>query len=208
MIGNRILVLSPHMDDGVISSFGLLSRYILNGKDIFYVSFSFAENSLQPDVPRDAPKKELYESLAFLPIEKEHIITFDYSVRFFAESRQQILESLVKMKREIQPDTIIMPSMNDLHQDHQTIANEGFRAFKTETILGYEAPRNMVDASPRLFVRLTEVEMMKKLKALEVYESQKWRFSFIKFTESLNRMRGLQVGAEYAESFEVIRCII
>ena len=31
-----------------------------------------------------------------------------------------------------------MPSLNDIHQDHATIAQEGLRAFKGCTILGYE----------------------------------------------------------------------
>ena len=39
---------------------------------------------------------------------------------------------------EIKPDLVLMPSRNDLHQDHFTIATEGLRAFKFTSILAYE----------------------------------------------------------------------
>ena len=31
-----------------------------------------------------------------------------------------------------------MPTLKDIHQDHETISKEGLRAFKNTTILGYE----------------------------------------------------------------------
>jgi len=53
----------------------------------------------------------------------------------FPENRQKILEDLIKIKKEIKPDLIFVPSFNDIHQDHQVLTQEGLRAFKKETIL-------------------------------------------------------------------------
>ena len=41
-----------------------------------------------------------------------------------------------------------MPSLGDIHQDHETIAREGSRAFKRTTLLGYEIPWNCFSFQP------------------------------------------------------------
>lgn len=206
MLGQRILILSPHMDDGIIGSCGLICRHLKAGGQICYVSFSFAKKSLMLETPSNATEMEFLEAMRYLKI--RDAVTYTYEVRVFPSFRQEILERLIDLRKSLNPDVVIMPSMGDLHQDHKVIAEEGFRAFKNVTLLGYEMPRNMIDASPRLFVRMEEVEVMVKLKALEIFKSQMWRPSFIKMIESLNQTRGLQVGATYAESYEVIRWVL
>ena len=102
-----------------------------------------------------------------------------------------------------------MPSLNDLHQDHTTIAQEGLRAFKKTSILGYELPWNNLNFSTQCFVKITELNLDRKLKALSCYESQKFRdYASEEYIRSLARTRGTQIGKKYAEVFEVIRWII
>ena len=69
----------------------------------------------------------------------------DFDVRTFPERRQDILELLVALWEEWQPDVVFQPSLHDVHQDHRTVAEEGLRAFKRTTILGYEIPWNNFD---------------------------------------------------------------
>jgi len=50
---------------------------------------------------------------------------------------------------------------------------------------------------------------MKKIEALNCYESQRCRAYFDDdFIQSLARTRGVQINASYAEAFEVIRWVI
>ena len=76
----------------------------------------------------------------------------DFDVRTFPERRQDILELLVALWEEWRPDVVFQPSLHDIHQDHQTIAQEGLRAFKRTTILGYEIPWNNFDFSYQWYV--------------------------------------------------------
>ena len=102
-----------------------------------------------------------------------------------------------------------MPSLNDLHQDHNTIANEGLRAFKRTTILGYELIWNNLNFNTAAFVKLNKKYIDLKCLALNEYNSQKGRdYLSSEFITSLARTRGVQIGAEYAEAFEVIRLIL
>jgi len=102
-----------------------------------------------------------------------------------------------------------MPSLNDIHQDHSTIANEGLRAFKNTTILGYELIWNNLTFSTTSFIKLDEEHLSKKVYALDAYKSQKGRDYMSKdFIFSLAKTRGVQIGVNYAECFEVVRWVI
>jgi len=116
---------------------------------------------------------------------------------------------MIELNRRYQPDMVFLPSGNDTHQDHQIIAQEGFRAFKRTTMLGYEVPWNNLDFRTSCFVDLSEENLMAKIRAVGTYESQKHRdYASAEFIRSLALTRGVQIGKRYAESFEVVRCVI
>jgi LmbE family N-acetylglucosaminyl deacetylase len=130
-------------------------------------------------------------------------------VRELSYHRQEILEELVKIKKDIHPDLVFLPSVNDLHQDHSTVSVEGIRAFKDTAVLGYEIPWNNIEFHTEAFISLSEENIDRKVFALDAYNSQKGRsYANEEFVRSLARMRGVQIGVRYAEAFEVIRWII
>ena len=99
-----------------------------------------------------------------------------------------------------------MPNLNDIHQDHSTIANEGLRAFKNSTILGYELIWNNLKFDTTSFIELEEIHIKNKIKALKKYKSQAKKDYFNdEFIISLAKVRGVQFGVKFAEAFEVIR---
>ena len=103
---------------------------------------------------------------------------------------------------------VFLPSVNDTHQDHNTIAHEGFRAFKGTT-MAYEVPWNNLQFSTNCFIVLSESHLKLKIDALNKYVSQKHRnYASPEFIRSLAITRGVQIGEKYAESFEVIRCLM
>src|ERR1700758_4174297 len=83
---------------------------------------------------------EVREATTELVIAEDRLTVHDFDVRTFPERRQEILEALVALWEEWKPDVVFQPSLHDVHQDHRTVAEEGLRAFKRTTILGYEIP--------------------------------------------------------------------
>ncbi|HEY5825541.1 MAG TPA: PIG-L family deacetylase, partial [Cyclobacteriaceae bacterium] len=126
----RILVLAPHTDDGELGCGASIAQFAEAGKEIFYVAFSICSRSLPSHLPPDTLKIEAKNATQALGIKPENIFFKDYDVRRFKEFRQDILEDLVKMRAELKPDLVFLPASQDIHQDHQVIAEEGFRAFK------------------------------------------------------------------------------
>ena len=134
-----------------------------------------------------------------------------YPVRKLGYHRQEVLENMVAMERQLNPQWILFPSGADLHQDHATIHDEAMRAFKHKTLLGYELPWNHITFSASAFVTLDKRHLDKKWDALTKYTSQleMGRSYFTKeFHESLAKVRGLQVKHEWAEAFELIRVVL
>jgi len=205
----RILILAPHTDDGEIGCGGTTARFLDEGKEVFCAAFSTARTSVRPEFPDDILETEFKAATKVLGIPQENIRIYDYPVRHFPEYRQDILQTLIDLKREIQPDLILMPSLHDIHQDHQVIAAEGLRAFKRHTLLGYEMPWNNIVFETRCFIPLTKQHVAKKIKALHCYESQAHR-SYLsdEFLWSMALTRGTQIEGGYAEAFEVVRWVM
>lgn len=206
----NVLILSPHTDDGEFGCGGSIARFISEGKKVFYAAFSIAERSVPPKYPRDILKNEVKEATGVLGIRKENLILFDYITREFPSSRQSILDDILILKKKLKPDMVMLPSTYDTHQDHQVIVQEGFRAFKNVTMVGYEMPRNNLNFPTNVFVALTRRELRLKIKAVECYRSQARKHipSPRELYEMLARLRGAQIGLEYAEVFEAIRWVM
>ena len=205
---NRVLVLAPHTDDGELGCGGTISRMVEEGREVYYAAFSTAAESVPPPFPPDILEKEVREGTKVLGIPAANLLVYKYRVRHLPHMRQEILEELVRMKREIDPATVFLPSAQDLHQDHQTIHLEGLRAFKTVTVLGYELPWNNLSFDYRHFCILTRAHVQTKVAALRCYQSQQHRsYTQEDFIWSWARTRGGQIMVEYAEAFDVLRWV-
>ena len=207
--GNNILVLAPHTDDGEFGCGGAIAKFIEEGKNVYYVAFSTAKESVPEGMPENILEIEVREATKRLGIKPENLIVYGFQVRKLNYVRQDILEELVKLKREINPDLVLMTSPHDLHQDHYTVSQEGLRAFKQTSILAYEIPWNHLKFDTQAFIRLEKRHVDQKVYALDAYNSQKMRnYSSEDFIFSLAKTRGVQIGAEFAETFEVIRWVL
>jgi len=206
---NKILVLAPHTDDGEFGCGASIAKFIAEKKDVYYAAFSLAEESVPPPFPKNILEVEVKAATKELGIVPDNLLLYKYKVRHFAHYRQEILEDLVQLNKDLQPDVVFMPSLNDLHQDHTTIAHEGLRAFKRTTILCYEMPWNNISFATNCFIPVTENEISAKLRALNCYDSQKGRsYASEEFIRSLAITRGTQIGCRYAEVFEVVRWLV
>ena len=205
----KILILAPHTDDGEFGCGGTIAKFVANGAEVHYIAFSTCEESVPAHLPKDILTHEVKAATLALGIKPENLHILDYKVRYFNYKRQEILEDIIRLKKQIQPDLVFIPSVNDIHQDHATIAIEGLRAFKNANILSYELAWNNLQFSNACFVHLEESHIQTKINALAQYKSQAHRpYAQERFIKSLAITRGVQIGTDYAEVFEVVRLIL
>jgi LmbE family N-acetylglucosaminyl deacetylase len=204
---DRALVICAHTDDEFGCAGAILQLRSL-GAEVHYLALSRCEESVPAGLPLDCLETECRSCTSDLGIESSHVDVRRYPVRRFPERRQEILEDLVAIRRELQPTIVFLPSSFDTHQDHRVTYEEGFRAFKLCTILGYELPQNLISFANSAFIELSPDVLDRKVAALAEYRSQLFRpYAGEQFIRSLAHVRGVQCGAMYAEAFEVIRAV-
>jgi len=197
----NILALSPHTDDSELGAGGTLARYIEEGHRVMVVALSTGN-------PVDGSSEpEMAAAMAMLGVKQWYV--YDFHCRDYQGQRADILKELEQLHEHFKPDLVFCPSLNDTHQDHVTATCEALRAFRHSSILAYELLRNWVTPfAPTHYVKLSAGHIEAKAAALACYKSQQHRPYFAEaITRGLALVRGMQVGAEYAEAFEVLRRI-
>jgi len=204
-----VLILAPHTDDGELGCGGLISVCVEKGIQVYYAAFSNAHISLPPEFPRDTLINEVAAATSCLGIPGENLFVYDFPTRSFPEHRQGILDTMINLRSKIDPQLILAPSMNDVHQDHMTICREAIRCFKKKSILCYEEPWNNITFSTHCFIRLEERHLEKKIAALRCYDSQRHRtYITEEAIRALALTRGTQIEGGFAEAFEVVRWML
>ena len=199
----KILILAPHTDDGEFGCGGFISKAIRLGSEVAMATFSICEESVPDGYPNDVLNKECLNSIISLGINKHY--DYRFKVRKFNEKRQLILDNIIKIKKEFNPDIVLLPSTNDIHQDHKVVSEEGIRAFKNITILGYVLPWNNFIIDRRVSVSLLEDDVDNKINSILMYESQNFRgYSDVNFIKSSLKNNGIITGEKYSEFYQLI----
>lgn len=206
---NKILVLAPHTDDGELGAGGLIHKAISLSCDVDYVAFSAAEESVPEGFPTSILRTEVLNATRVLGIDGDNVSVLNYKVRNFPSCRQEILDDLISLRKKKKYDLVLTPMTTDIHQDHCTITQEAIRAFKQTTVFGYELIWNNLSQSSTCFIKVSKSDIDAKVNAMAQYTSQAGRdYTSEKFIFSLAHTRGVQIGSEYAECFEVIRLVL
>lgn len=203
-----ILILAPHTDDGELGCGGTIARLAREGHSIHYIAFCVCDETLPAGFPPGTLGREVREATKILGISPSNVQLLDYEVRRVAQRRQDVLDFLVRLNREIDPQMIFCPTADDLHQDHAAVAAEARRAFKAKTIVGYEMPWNNIHFDANYLVRLTSADVQTKIAALACYKSQSQRpYINARYIEAHAHSRGVTVSTEYAEAFTLYRAV-
>ncbi|WP_407356691.1 PIG-L deacetylase family protein [Methanolobus sp. WCC5] len=202
---NQILAIGAHPDDIEVGCGGFIAKCIHHGISVTTAIMSKCDNTISVS-ERGLREKEYFESTSFLKATNSYI--YDIPDKEFPENRTKIMDILANLQAEIKPDLILIPFLNDTHQDHSTVAHCAIRTFrKKESILQYEILRHGSNTfTPSLFVDISDfIEI--KAKALELYKTQIMYKAYfdVETYKALAKTRGAQSGCDYAEGFTVYK---
>jgi N-acetylglucosamine malate deacetylase 1 len=201
--GKRILFLGAHPDDIEIGC-GALIHHIAQKTEILCVTLS--DNQKNPDLKK--VKNEHLESMKVLGVPEEKVVFGNFTTRVFQQSRQEILEYFLKLRKDFKPDLIFTHSKQDVHQDHNTMTDESLRAFRGITVLGFDVVRSSYGFFPHFLVEVTEEDVNKKIEALAQYETYKDRYYFNQeLTRSIMVRHGALAEVPFAEGFDILRIV-
>lgn len=204
----KVLCLCPHIDDEMgILPFIFYSQKKLNA-EYFILYFSDCQKSSQqlgfsPNILRQENKIVIEK----LGIPSRNVFFEDYPVRDFQKFRQNILEKMIEIRGNIQPDIVMLPGSKDVHQDHKCIFEEGCRCFKNQaTLIGFSYPWNIFENVNNIFIEIDKVIADKVVSLLNNYKSQKSRLYMQEdFIRANFITDGIKIGKPMAVGYELIK---
>lgn len=202
-LGDRlreVLFLGAHCDDIEIGCGGTLAAL---GRQHPHAHISIVVFSGDP--VRTAESRAAIGRL--LPSEVEcHIEFHEFRDGYFPAQWPQIKECMEGLKGRCSPDLVFTHHEHDRHQDHRTVCDLTWNAFRDHTILEYEIPKYDGDfGHPGLYLPLTADVVNHKIGALlACFPSQRGKRWFTDdLFRSVMRLRGMECNAEsgFAEAF-------
>jgi len=216
----KILILSPHADDEILGCGGLISNYSAKNYHISVLILTNA-NVGAPEIYsqkgieklRDEAKKA-NNIIGTSKLYFENLPAINLNNYPF----YKITNVIEKYIEKINPEIVLIPSSNDIHEDHKIIfktAKVSMRPTKKRNlkkILSYEVLSETEwneygkSFNPNYFIHLKKSDITKKVKAFLKYKSQVKKFPHPRSKEAiinLARVRGSQIFAEYAEAYRV-----
>jgi len=201
--GKRVLFLGAHPDDIELGCGALLNR-IVTQTDVLCVTLS--DNQKNPDLLK--VKSEHHSAMEILGVPSDRVVLGPFTTRVFPDSRQEILEYFLKLRKEFKPDLIFTHSRQDVHQDHNTMTDEALRAFRGITVLGFDVVRSSYGFFPHFLVEVSEENVNKKIEALAQYHTYQDRYYFnAELTRSIMVRHGALAEAAFAEGFDILRIV-
>ena len=216
----KILILSPHADDEILGCGGFISKYSKLNYYIKVLIMTTASIGAPEIYSADLIKKIRNEAIKANNLIGTKKLFFENlpALNLNLLPTYKIAKILEKYLSECNPEIVLMPSKNDIHDDHKIIFNAAKVAMRLNKkrnlrkILTYdvlsETEWNEDEKSfnPNYFVALKKSDIDNKVRAFLKYKSQVRKFPHPRSKEAiinLSKVRGSQVFMNYAEAFKV-----
>lgn len=221
----KIMVIAAHPDDEILGCGGTVARLIKEGNEGYTLILGEGVTSRYDQRNRETKKqiKELMESMkqANITIGVNKIKCYECPDNYFDHT--PLLEFVKMVDYEIKvykPDLIFTHYRNDLNIDHRItyqavitatrpMQNESVKEIYSFEVLSSTEWNYPTTFSPNVFFDITDT-LNTKLEALGCYDSE---MRDNRHPRSMTgvwnnaKMWGLKSGLEYAEAFELVRCI-
>ena len=216
---NKVLVIAPHPDDETLGCGGTLFSHKHKNDQLYWliVTNISEDNGWRKEVVIKREKE-------IDSVSKKYEFVKKYNLEFpttslNANSTVKLIDKISDIYRKIKPNIIYMPFINDVHTDHQIIAQsiqstiKWFRYPFIKRVLMYETTSetefNFVQGrifKPNVFVDISKY-IDTKVEIMKVYESEIGKHPFPRSKKNIRALatfRGSQSGFEAAEAFELV----
>jgi LmbE family N-acetylglucosaminyl deacetylase len=201
--GKRVLFIGAHPDDIELGA-GALLHNIAQRCDVLCVTLS--NNQKNPQLK--SVVEEHYASMGVLGVPKEKVIVEKFTTRNFPDARQEILEYMLKLRGDFQPEIIFVHSKQDVHQDHNVVTDEALRAYRGITVLGYDVIRSSYGFFPHFLAEVSEEDVNKKIEALSQYKTYADKYYFSpELLRAIMVRHGSLAECSFAEGFDILRIV-
>ncbi|MBI3282636.1 PIG-L family deacetylase [Candidatus Curtissbacteria bacterium] len=231
LTAQKLLIIAPHPDDEVIGCGGLIKRIKDSGGKVYVLYLTvgdtrdFTKKGLSTG---DEREKEIEAVVKYLKIDGWDLAFAgnDYHLQLDKLGQKALMDVIERDSKvsieNIKPTIVAIPCAGSYNQDHKIAAPAAFATLRptptsskhfVETILEYEEPADnwsFKASNLNFFVALFREELDAKLVALKLYKSQLREAPHMRSAEiirALAKLRGAQIGSNFAEAFKLYRAV-
>ena len=207
----NILAIGAHFDDIELGCGGTLAKHIAEGDKVFILVVTNSEYRDYDGRTIRTKKVALEEgqkAASILGVAPTHLILEGFENQRVLYS-MELIEKIDKIIDKLKIGTVYTHWIHDVHQDHSAVGKATLNAARhVPRILMYRSNWYATDAAFRgnFFVDISSY-IETKIKAIKAHETEYKKFGekWIDFVKHQNRNSGIEMEAEYAEAFEIIR---
>jgi LmbE family N-acetylglucosaminyl deacetylase len=219
----KILFIAPHPDDETIGAGGTIARHKDFGDQIFWCIVTQGYNPPWSEEILQKARDQIDSIKKFYGFEKVYRLGFP-TVKLNTVPHMELCEALQNMIEDIKPEIVYTTSRNDTNLDHRIVydctlvATRPLPGNVVKRVLSYEIgytnhfglPAGTTMFQPNVFIDISNyIEI--KMAAMRIYETELRPSPHPRNIESIRLLvkeRGMCVGYENAECFELIRELI
>ncbi|MBO9517198.1 MAG: PIG-L family deacetylase [Porphyrobacter sp.] len=216
----RVLVIAPHPDDEILGCGGTIARLAAEGHE---VHVAIATQGCPPAFSEESVeqvRREMKRAHEIVRVTRTHVLDLP-AAALDQVPASELNAKIGRLVDEVEPDTLFLPFIGDIHGDHQLIflasmvaarprhdkAPSRIFCYETLSETNWYAPPTTPAFVPNVFFDITDT-LDAKLDAFAAFESQVRSFPEERSIEAINALaqfRGATVHVRAAEAFMLIR---
>ncbi len=226
----KLLVIAPHADDEILGCYGLIKKVKkLGGKVYVQILTMGGYKKIDSSfVKKEKWHQEFLKTSKHLKIDGHDIMFYEDDFHYLDEIPLRNIINYLETESsislfKIKPTIVALPTIFSSHQDHtqtykaviSTLRIQPQKEFNSpRLIISFESPEyyfwspyiEFGKFSPNFFLALTKTDIKNKINAMSIYQSQltKGKRDSDKIT-SLAKIRGSEIGVDFAEAFHIHR---
>lgn len=212
----RVLVISAHPDDETIGAGGALLRHVADGDEVHWCIVTQPHSPAWPESAMETANRQIDAVSSAYGMKSVHRLGFP-TVQLNTVPYNELSKAIQNVIDEIEPEVVYLPPGSDLNLDHRIVSECGLVATRplpgcpVKEVLAYEisttsrywdtpfVPNIYVDIGPYL---------KRKIESMRLFDAEVMAWPHPRSPEGLEvlaKERGMAVGVEAAECFQLIR---
>lgn len=208
----NILAVGAHADDVEIGCGGTVAAHVQKGDQVILLVMTESSYTYYDGTVLRTVEEGVTEEKCASDILGTKLINLQFETKKVPYSAESV-EMINKIIDDYDIDTIYTHWYHDTHQDHKRTTQSVLSAGRyVKNMLMYEpeypAGRSYLGFRNQYYVNISS-SFDTKMKALKSHKSQiiKYGDAFLEAVEARARHRGYEIGAKYAECYEVLRLL-
>lgn len=210
----KILAIGAHLDDIELACGGTIAKAIKAGNQVKVIVMSksgYTNFDGKQMRENDVAIQEGTNALKILGLKDEDIEILDFPTKDIPYN-SEVIESIDIRMSQYDPDVIFTHHPFDTHQAHVGVSKSTISAARRKNTIFFFEPitpsgRSYVAFKPQMYVDISNT-IDEKIASLKEHKTEYKKFGeeWITGVTCRSGFRGYEIGTEYAEAFEVLRC--